>query len=198
MQWKINEAAVSEAAEALGLTFPVRVRVVPNGPAGMAGKYHGIGRRGPTTEAVLVDPTHHISLSGNLSAKMASKCLWHEITHAMQNERFLPTDHNGEEEPYAIANRGLQCAFRAEMKEVRQRYGGTPSQLTMRYGEVSFEREACKVMDDAKTVLVSEVEKVDKKKDSPLLDDKGRATWRVDVFRRGEWNKATKRRDPDE
>lgn len=188
-----NPKLPGPVAEMYTFRYPVRVRVIKGGPQGMAGKYHGIGLRGPTTDVPLTTPAHHITLSDSLSASMANGCLWHELTHAAQCERYLPE----EGDDYAEANRALALAFKDEMKEVRKTTGGSPTQLTMAYSKVSFEQEAnlgMKFADDIDLIKITVPEKkaeVVKIKD-PLTDEDGRYTWRVDLFTAPKWSKGKK------
>lgn len=178
MRWTINQTKLDEAREILDITFPVRVRTLEDGLMGMAGKYHGLGHWGPTTEKRLEEPAHHISIASHLDAKLANKTLWHEMTHAAQCEDFLPEDNN-----YRIANKGLRKAFRDEMREIRvvkggSRYGG----VDPNYANVSFEVEARDVMDDSDKLFIVESTETEEttEDDDPL---KGyRALWRVDVW----------------
>lgn len=194
--WEIDYNKLEQACTAYGMKYPVRVRLLKNGPMGMAGKYHGIGHWGPTTEERLAEPTHHITLDAGLSASMANTCAWHELTHARQGERFLPEDVTGDE-AYRIANRGLAMAFREEMKQVRRDEGTTSKALTWKYGDVSFEVEARASDKFAEKFSIIKVSDEAPIEPDQLLDDEGRASWRVDIWMLGKWNKEKKYRELD-
>jgi hypothetical protein len=194
--YTINPDALEEACGIYGLHFPVRVRLLDGGPMGMLGKYHGIGRYGPTTDDELAEPAHHISLKSDLGVFTANTALWHELTHAMQCERFLPEDLDN----YRAANRGLTMAFRQEMKEVRRKAGTTSKALTAAYSNVSFEKEAHDSTDIAKKIdliLPGENAKEDDFELLRLLDDKGRALWRIDLWKSAKWEKGNKVREKE-
>lgn len=193
--WELNHENIAVACEHLDIKLPVRVRVMEGGPQGMAGKYHGLGVWGPTTDVKLDSPAHHISLNGRMSSWMASSTLWHEMAHAAQCERYLPQNGNGQVD-YETANREITKVFRDEMKAIRRRSGSTSKALTASYADVSFEKEARDAMDFAKELdLVKPVG--DEPEATNLRDDKGRAGYRVDVYRDGVWNKKTKKRSPN-
>lgn len=185
--WMVDSAGLEQARNILGLKLPVAVRIVPRGPNGMAGKYHGLGCRGGG------EPQHYISLNGGLGPIMANTALWHELTHAMQCERFLP-DGRTDENACREANNALWRAFHQEMKEIRFRTGGSKHNLTMAYADASFEKEAQQStkLADKHTIIASDGGAVES-----LLDEKGRKTYRVDLWRDLGWNKQTKERELD-
>jgi hypothetical protein len=74
-RFRVDHERVDEAARQLGLTMPVRVFV--RGYAYYTGRYIG-----------LRDGVHHIGVSSFLPARLASRALWHELTHAAQVERL--------------------------------------------------------------------------------------------------------------
>lgn len=184
MHYDVDNAGLKRAAQKLGLRFPVRVRILPHGPDDMAGKYHGLGRYGPTTGDPLDAPAHHISLSGNLGNKMANTAIWHELTHAKQCERFLPDDIDDPDEAAAVANSGLALAFRKEMQRIRLETNATSKKMTMAYTDVSFEVEALasdkKFAQKDNIITQADV-------DDELVDDKMRYLWRVDLWKKGQW-----------
>lgn len=189
MDYEVDNAGLKRASKKLGLRFPVRVRMLPHGPDDMAGKYHGLGRYGPTSDGPLDSPAHHISLSGALSAKMANTAIWHELTHAKQCERFIPDDVEDLDQLADAANRGLAMAFRKEMKAIRLATNTTSKKLTMAYADVSFEREAQssdKKFAQKHNIIASLV-------DDDLVDDKDRYLWRVDLWKKGPWVAKTDR-----
>lgn len=71
--WSIDHVAVDHAQQHMGLQRPVKINLV----GGTHGRYHG-----PNS-----DGYHEIDLVHWLSPESASKQLWHEMTHALQNER---------------------------------------------------------------------------------------------------------------
>lgn len=109
-RYEINEANLKEAIEFLGIKQPVYI------------KFHGRrARRNETVATCTFLPTwralgveqrffekwvketghpgyvetyHKIVLKSYLSASYASKCLWHELCHAMQAERSSKGDPN--------------------------------------------------------------------------------------------------------
>lgn len=182
MDYKVDKAGLKRASKKLGLRFPVRVRILPNGPDDMAGKYHGLGCYGPTVDDPLDSPAHHISLSGNLGSSMANTAIWHELTHAKQCERFLPDDVDDLDEMAKAANAGLAKAFRKEMQRIRLETNATSKKMTMAYTDVSFEVEAL-----ASTKLAKEDNIIASNNDNELLDDGQRYLWRVDVWKKGPW-----------
>lgn len=182
MDYKVDKAGLERASKKLGLRFPVRVRILPNGPDDMAGKYHGLGRYGPTVDHPLDSPAHHISLSGNLGSSMANTAIWHELTHAKQCERFLPDDVDDLDEMAKAANAGLAKAFRKEMQRIRLETNATSKKMTMAYTDVSFEVEAL-----ASTKLAKEDNIIASDNNNELLDDGQRYLWRVDLWKKGPW-----------
>ncbi len=94
--WRESTRAIREAADFLGLTLPVRVKVTNH-----AGGRHGAHQLRPEGPGVRVSNGrilnldnatglyHHITAKGWLSAQQASETLWHELAHAMQAEREL-------------------------------------------------------------------------------------------------------------
>jgi hypothetical protein len=70
--WSINPDAIEKARAHMGLRFPVEVNLVQ----GTHGQYRGAE-----------DGTHKIDLVSWLNPESASKQLWHEMTHALQQER---------------------------------------------------------------------------------------------------------------
>ncbi len=180
MNWNIDQPAFEEAQRVLGLEQPVRVRVKADFPA--AGKYHGLGVWGPTTDVKLDEPAHHITLSDVLSASMANTALWHEMTHAAQCEDYL------EDGDYQAANKGLRNAFMKEMREMRTKRGVSRFNLTADYQSVSFEVEARDLMknaDKVKIITGPEAKKKGKGKSKAKDDDPLRGyrhLWRVDMW----------------
>lgn len=94
--WRVNERAIREAAEFLGLTLPVRIK--PTNHAG--GRYgcHELRPEGPGVRIKngriygIENATglfHHITAKAWRSAQEANETLWHELAHAMQAEREL-------------------------------------------------------------------------------------------------------------
>lgn len=192
----LNQEQLDDALVLYELAYPVRVRLLDGGPQGMAGRYHGIGRYGPTTDERLDTPAHHITVSANLSAQMGTVCLLHELMHAHQNERFLPVDFDIQNDAhYRQANAGLREAFRAEMKDVRRKAGTSSKQLTAAYANVSFEVEARKT-DALKSDFTLFTEngpvKIADPFDDDMTDEKGRYTYRIDIWRSSTWNSTTR------
>lgn len=201
MKWELDWTNIARACEVLEIKLPVRIRVMESGgPQGMAGKYHGLGVWGPTTDVKLDEPAHHISLNGKMWSDGASSCLWHELAHAAQAERYLPKNGDGTID-YETANREITKDFRDEMKAIRRSSGTTSKALTASYSNVSFEKEARDAMDFSKEIrLVKYVldDEDDHDEAMTLRDDKGRAAYRLDVFRDGKWNSRKKRRSEDQ
>lgn len=72
--FRIDNAAVRDACELLGIGLPVDVRFS--------------GRVGPTNGSHAFDgERHRIMLKSYLTPEQATRTLWHELTHAMQAER---------------------------------------------------------------------------------------------------------------
>lgn len=192
----LNQEQLDDALVLYELAYPVRVRLLNGGPQGMAGKYHGIGRYGPTTDERLDIPAHHITVNANLGVEMGTVCLLHELMHAHQNERFLPTEFDIQTDAhYRQANAGLREAFRAEMKEVRRKAGTTSKALTAAYANVSFEVEARKtdaLKADFKLFTENGSGKVIDPFDTDMVDDKGRYTYRIDMWKTPAWDNVTR------
>jgi hypothetical protein len=74
-RFRVLHERVDDAARQLGLTMPVRVFV--RGYRHYTGRYIG-----------LHDGVHHIGVSSYLPARLASRALWHELTHAAQVEQL--------------------------------------------------------------------------------------------------------------
>lgn len=75
----INQAALREAKEILGLKWPVQVRTHAR-----HGSVNGNYRCELTGGG---DYYHNIMIKSYLTPEQATKTLWHELTHAMQAER---------------------------------------------------------------------------------------------------------------
>ena len=80
-EWDIDREALSRACKAIGLKHPVKIRITAQKRT--SGQYLGLcfQRRSPTR-------AHQISMSTYLSTEDAGKTLWHELTHALQRERY--------------------------------------------------------------------------------------------------------------
>ncbi len=79
--YRLDESALAEASEYLGLKLPIRVRY-----SSRAGNVRGNYRLGRSTSG---PNFHNIMLKTYIGAEQASKTLWHELTHAMQAEREM-------------------------------------------------------------------------------------------------------------
>lgn len=77
--WTIDEEAVKQAAELLGVKRPVKVRTHAR-VGGTHGNYRLRNRRPE-------QPYHDIMVKSYLSPSQASETLWHELTHASQADR---------------------------------------------------------------------------------------------------------------
>ena len=115
-RFEVDQDAVAQAARMLGLRHPVRVFVR---------RYEwGLGRY-----IALIDGEHRIGVAADLSPGMASRVLWHEMTHARQIERL-----------------GGQRKFDAVWREQMRGLGMTPMQAARatgrRYRRAPLEREA--------------------------------------------------------
>jgi hypothetical protein len=115
-RFRVLQACVDDAGRQLGLTMPVRVLV--RSYRHLSGRYIG-----------LRDGVHHIGLASDLSARSASRVLWHELTHAAQVERL-----------------GGHAAFTkrwwAEMKAAGLTTRQASRAETRGYGRTPLEREA--------------------------------------------------------
>jgi hypothetical protein len=80
--WDIDREALSRACKAIGLKHSVKIRITAQKRT--SGQYLGLcfQRRTAGKRA------HEISISTYLSTKDAGKTLWHELTHALQRERY--------------------------------------------------------------------------------------------------------------
>lgn len=72
--WRPHEDNIVAASELLGLSIPVKI--VRNESCLVAGTYQGLS-----------DNKHLVIVSKRLPVDVASQTLWHELTHASQNER---------------------------------------------------------------------------------------------------------------
>lgn len=75
-QFKLNTLAIHEAKKFFNLRYPVSIRVT-NHQGGRMGGYR------PANNGL----SHEISIKSWLTPEQASETLWHELAHAMQNER---------------------------------------------------------------------------------------------------------------
>jgi hypothetical protein len=73
--WVIDQDAVIDAMDSLEIEFPVHIRF-------MTARY----RNG--THRTKVSDAHHITLDQTRDIESSNFTLWHELTHAMQSERF--------------------------------------------------------------------------------------------------------------
>lgn len=89
--FSIDQKALAEAIELLGIKRPVQIRL-----NGKVGPTHGTHRWVPRSGKFKVNPNldtatggmlHRITLKSYLTAEQAGRTLWHELTHAMQAER---------------------------------------------------------------------------------------------------------------
>ncbi len=78
--WTLDERAIQEAREFLGITRPVTLKVINHASRTMGEHRVTVGPNG-------VRQT--IAIKGWLSPEDASRTLWHELTHAAQTERAL-------------------------------------------------------------------------------------------------------------
>jgi hypothetical protein len=140
--WTINPEKLAEAVEFLGLEYPVLI--LPT-EARYVGKYHGIGHFGPGAGPQgYAEPTHVCTLSHDLGPWSASRCAWHELTHAMQAESFMPKEDVNGEPRWKI---GIREFTKAYAKEASRTGGyssanGAASQVPgYSYTNISFEQE---------------------------------------------------------
>ena len=75
--WVIDRNAIQAAILLLGIEYPVRIRY-------MRGRY----RYGTHYARKHPDLHHRITMNQDLPVDQANHTLWHELTHAMQSERF--------------------------------------------------------------------------------------------------------------
>lgn len=137
MSWKVNTVALQEACDFLGIKRPVRI--VPTAMKHALGRYHGLGRTGPTSrKRVLHEPVHHITVAADLGPQRASRTILHELTHAAQCERYDTGDH-------LAANAHYDIAYTAQANvaglHTRAANKWTADDLVS-YGRIAFEREA--------------------------------------------------------
>jgi len=89
--WQLNERAIQEAKKFLGITRPIKLKVINHASKNWGEHRVTVGPHG-------VQQT--ITIKRWLSPEDASRTLWHELTHAMQTERALariPTGLTGRE-----------------------------------------------------------------------------------------------------
>ncbi|MGI9116011.1 MAG: hypothetical protein ACR2JV_00030 [Gaiellales bacterium] len=116
--WRVDEEALDRARAHLGIEVPVRVRRM-KGKA-LRGRYHGIeltpdAPRDLEVIATMSDAEvnammfHKITAAVRLTPELASRALWHELTHAAQYERdpdrYLAEYHRESRTAKAIAKR---------------------------------------------------------------------------------------------
>lgn len=181
--WKVDTQGLKEVSEALGLSYPVRIRADVASTRGMGGKYHGLGHWGPTTDVRLDEPAHHITIEPSFSATVANGVLHHELTHARQAEAALP--ENGNEPAYRVANREIRRQFGREMRAIRRAKNIKTREVTMDYADVSFEQDARDIPKEIEDidVLVPDLDDAEEieEEDDPRL--RGFASlWRVDMW----------------
>jgi hypothetical protein len=73
-RYEVDQMAVARAAAILGLQY--RVRVLVRSYAWGTGRYIGFS-----------DGEHRIGVAADVTARRASRVIWHELTHASQVER---------------------------------------------------------------------------------------------------------------
>jgi hypothetical protein len=115
-RFDVDDAAVAQASQQLGVTLPVRV--FKRRYAHATGNYLGIR-----------DGAHRIGVHCELASAEASRVLWHELTHAAQAERLGGSDAFDRRRNDEVHAAGLtrQDAARAE---------------GARYEQMPLEREA--------------------------------------------------------
>jgi hypothetical protein len=134
--WRVDDAALARACDHLGIKVPVRVRRMPG--RGLRGRYHGIrlapdAPRDPAVFGLLSDAEltalmhHQITVATRLTPSVASRVLWHELTHAAQFEH----DADGYIEGYARE----RAAMRAHCARTGEPWGTA-------YRRISYETEA--------------------------------------------------------
>ena len=134
--WRVDEAALARACAHLGIDVEVRVRRMHG--RGLRGRYHGIrlAPEAPLDPAVFGRMTddelgalmhHRITVATRLTPSVASRVLWHELTHAAQYER----DSDAYIEGYAREQR----AIRAHCARTGEPWG-------VAYRRISYEVEA--------------------------------------------------------
>jgi hypothetical protein len=134
--WRVDEAALARACAHLGIDVQVRVRRMHG--RRLRGRYHGIrlAPDAPTDPAVIEAMTddelaaqihHRITVATRLTPSVASRVLWHELTHAAQYER----DPDGYVEGYA-----------RERDLVRAHCARTGEPWGVAYKRISYETEA--------------------------------------------------------
>lgn len=74
-RWRVDEAALERACATLGVRRPVTV--LATSQRFTSGRYLGVR-----------DGRHRITLRARLTVVEASRTLWHELTHALQRERY--------------------------------------------------------------------------------------------------------------
>ena len=98
MNWKLDRAALREAIEFLGITYPVEVKqtrvaggrhgahcLIPHGRfvRRYRGGWYGVAESPDGTLS------HKVTVKSWLDPERASFVLWHELTHCMQAERAI-------------------------------------------------------------------------------------------------------------
>ena len=78
--WYLDQDAILEAIDKLGIKRIVKV------------KFQTFKRRGRGTHYIELDRTHLITVDQLSSRESANFILWHELTHAMQSERWADAD----------------------------------------------------------------------------------------------------------
>lgn len=134
--WRVDDAALARACAHLGFTTPVRVRRMTG--RALRGRYHGarLTPDAPRDMAIVERMTdaelnacmyHSITIAARLTPTMASRTLWHELTHAAQYERD-PDRYVAE--------------YRREQREARLASRRTGAPYAHTYRLISFETEA--------------------------------------------------------
>lgn len=120
--YRINQRAVNDAIQFLGIKLPVRIRYSSKvgGTRGNHLPQKSGGRiQGPAF--------HNIMLKSYLDAEQASKTLWHELAHAMQFEReavaagIRMTDPQARVHWYEVKQKDRGIGYRNKSYEVEAR-----------------------------------------------------------------------------
>lgn len=89
--WRVNQAALKEAIDFLGIKLPVRVKQTgrrgPQQGAHYFRQRFGQFMKNPDKDTASGGFYHHITVKNYLTAEEAGRTIWHELAHAMQAER---------------------------------------------------------------------------------------------------------------
>ncbi len=172
-KWNFDQNAIDQAADFLGLKYPVKISGKRGRKGRSTGLYHGLFNYDTARHsfARFDQYTHVITVSRWVSPEHASEIIWHELTHAAQVENFVEENAGDPEQghdAFAIAyeeagggrinsRKGRKAynenAFEVEARLAEKNAESKPLVKLTRYGkEIKARRELLAKLDSAITV----------------------------------------------